>query len=51
MEENASQDADEKDLAILVESLRSYETLEPRTRREIFGIIRSLLSKNSKLSY
>lgn len=46
-----SQGNDEKDMAILVESLRSYETLEPQTRREAFGIIRTLLSQNGKFDY
>ncbi|KAK3750570.1 hypothetical protein QZH41_009812 [Actinostola sp. cb2023] len=46
MDYTCSEEKDEKDVAVLVELLKSYETLEPHTRREAFGAIRSILCKN-----
>lgn len=42
-------DKDEEDVAVLVESLKNYKTLEPYVRKEAFSALRTLLSNKSKL--
>ena len=44
-------DKDEEDIAVLVESLTNYHTLDPYMRKEAFSALRALLSNKSKLYF